>query len=140
MANTVVWCDSFPCRRHYKIDHFDASPRTCAGTILGIKAAVRRFGFPCLPFGSRRTCTSSDDMLANKFFSPFAFLGVLVVAVSGAPAPAPAPATTTADLDTNVAGFGIGDILNLLGLGLVTQIDVFISVGRPDTFAILLIY
>ena len=53
-------------------------------------------------------------------FWPLALVLAFAVSVGGAP--------TSVDL----AGFGIGDILDLLGIGLVKHINVFITVrGRP---------
>ena len=58
--------------------------------------------------------------LSHALFWPFALALAFAVSVRGAP--------TSVDL----AGFGIGDILDLLGIGLVKHINVFITVrGRP---------
>ncbi|KAF8585455.1 hypothetical protein K439DRAFT_1043754 [Ramaria rubella] len=41
--------------------------------------------------------------------------------------------TPVADSEDNIDGFGLGDIINLLGLGLVTQINVFITLDSLVT-------
>jgi hypothetical protein len=50
---------------------------------------------------------------------------LLVAGVLGAPAPEPKPESQAADLQ----GLDIGDIINLLGIGLVKSINASITVG-----------
>ncbi|KXN85776.1 hypothetical protein AN958_10959 [Leucoagaricus sp. SymC.cos] len=56
--------------------------------------------------------------MTRAFF--LAFAALLYASVSAAPAPAP---------EETIEGFGIGDIINLLGIGLVTHIHTVITVG-----------